>query len=485
MLITECPLCHGTNRYYSFLVENERFDECWDCGLLTHTSLKNGNTSSFVEYNSEDSGTNENYEWCKIVFSSLEEYSHNEDGRHIGLVGDVSSLFMDEAGKRNFKVDKINLDERIFKKYGILFLVNILENTEKPEKFVTSLRNYLVENGIIVVITKQLLKPGARGNSLQILDKRQLYSFSDHNLQMILYKAGFSELYLYHHLEKKNYEQVQRWHKNVGIACGRMREICSVPKLSVLLPVYNESGTVRKVMEALKTKEIPGIDIEVIVVESLSSDGSREIVLEYQENPKFKIIMEEYPRGKGCAVREAIRHATGDIILIQDADLEYDFQDYEILINPILLGRTSFVLGTRHAGNWKIRQFNQYFLADIMNLGHWSLVYLMNRLFGQKMTDPFTMFKVFRRDCLFGLTFECNRFDFDIELVCKLLRKGYIPLEIPVNYQARSFKEGKKVRIFRDPLTWIKAMLKYRFVSVFSFPENSMLTRSASVSKIE
>jgi hypothetical protein len=86
------------------------------------------------------------------------------------------------------------------------------------------------------------------------------------------------------------------------------------------------------------------------------------------------------------------------------------------------------------------------------------------------MTDPFTMFKVFRADCLAGLDFECDRFDFDIEIVCKLLRKGYRPLEIPVNYQARSFEEGKKVRIFRDPITWLRAMWRYRSRPVVRFP---------------
>ncbi len=158
------------------------------------------------------------------------------------------------------------------------------------------------------------------------------------------------------------------------------------------------------------------------------------------------------------------------MVLIQDADLEYDFLDYEMLVSPILSGRAAFVLGTRHAGQWKIRRFDSYFMADAMNLAHWALVFAMNSLYGQSMTDPFTMFKVFRRDCISGLEFECNRFDFDVELVCKLLRKGYAPLEIPVNYQARSFKDGKKVAIFRDPPTWIRAMVKYRFSRTISPP---------------
>jgi hypothetical protein len=97
------------------------------------------------------------------------------------------------------------------------------------------------------------------------------------------------------------------------------------------------------------------------------------------------------------------------------------------------------------------------------NSGHWLLTALINVLYGQKLTDPFTMFKVFRRECIDGMTFECNRFDFDCELVCKLLRAGYQPVEVPVNYRSRSFEQGKKVRTFGDPPTWIRSILKCRF----------------------
>jgi hypothetical protein len=126
------------------------------------------------------------------------------------------------------------------------------------------------------------------------------------------------------------------------------------------------------------------------------------------------------------------------------------------------------VLGARHGleGNgWKIRHFaDQVFVSGLLNLGHVFFTSLFNIVYGQRLRDPFTMFKVFRRECLHGLTFESNRFDFDWELVGKLVRAGYTPLEIPVNYTSRSFKEGKKVTFWRDPLTWIRACFKYRFV---------------------
>src|SRR6185437_10522583 len=100
------------------------------------------------------------------------------------------------------------------------------------------------------------------------------------------------------------------------------------------------------------------------------------------------------------------------------------------------------------------------------NAGHWFFTFLVNVLFLQRLRDPFTMFKVFRRDCLFGLELECNRFDFDFELLIKLLRKGYRPIELPVNYRSRSFKEGKKVRMFRDPFTWFRALMRLRFAEI-------------------
>ena len=100
-----------------------------------------------------------------------------------------------------------------------------------------------------------------------------------------------------------------------------------------------------------------------------------------------------------------------------------------------------------------------------MNFGHLVFRGLLNSLYGQKLRDPFTMYKVFRRDCLYGLEFECDRFDFDYELVIKLLLKGYAPKEIPIRYEARSFSEGKKIRMLKDPLTWIRALIRYRFAA--------------------
>ncbi len=235
--------------------------------------------------------------------------------------------------------------------------------------------------------------------------------------------------------------------------------------LTVIVPVFNERATVQAALDALLAKKIPGVEIAVVIVESNSTDGSREIVLGYRDHPRVKLILEDRPHGKGHAVRAGLAQATGAILMIQDADLEYDLSDYEPLLQPILSGRQAFVLGSRHGrGGWAIRKFtDQPAQALLLNLAHWTFTVLINASLGIWLKDPFTMYKVFRRECLAGLTFTCNRFDFDWELLIKLIRKGYRPIEIPITYRSRSFKAGKKIRMFYDPLTWLRAWVLARF----------------------
>lgn len=238
--------------------------------------------------------------------------------------------------------------------------------------------------------------------------------------------------------------------------------------LSVIVPIYNEAATVRQSLDAILAKQVPGWTLQIIMIESNSTDGTRDIVKTYASHPRVKLILEDRPRGKGHAVRAGFKEATGDVIVIQDADLEYDLNDYDILLAPIAAGRQEFVLGSRHGeGGWAIRKFSdQPFQALILNLAHWGFTLMINVSLFIWLKDPFTMYKVFRRDCLNGLTFECNRFDFDWELLMKLVRKGHRPIEIPISYKSRSFKEGKKISMFRDPLTWMWALIKYRFVKL-------------------
>jgi hypothetical protein len=247
-------------------------------------------------------------------------------------------------------------------------------------------------------------------------------------------------------------------------------------RLSVVMPVYNEQQTFREIMEALLAKTIAGVEIEICLVESNSTDGTRADVLGYADHPRVRLLLEDKPSGKGHAVRKGLELATGDIVVIQDADLEYDLADYEKLLDPIRSLETSFVLGSRHpAGRnaWQLRHFSeQRGVSAAMNVGHLFFTWFLNTLFRQQTRDPFTMYKVFRRDCINNVSLECNRFDFDLELFGKLIRSGFRPVEIGVHYSSRSFAEGKKVSIFVDPPSWIRAGILHRFSNLHVWPQH-------------
>jgi hypothetical protein len=236
-------------------------------------------------------------------------------------------------------------------------------------------------------------------------------------------------------------------------------------KLSIVLPVYEEAGTVRQVIEALLAKPLR-VEKELIIVESGSHDGTREIVSEYAKAPGVKVVLQPAPRGKGHAVKAGLAHSTGSIVLIQDADLEYDIEDYDALLEPILQGRSSFVLGSRTlgAGGWKVRRFaNGALSAALLNLAQVGFAKTFNLLYQQRASDVNTMFKVFRRSCLEHIELESDGFELDIELVCRLVLAGHAPLEVPVNYVARDFSQGKKIRFLRDAWPGYAAFFKYRF----------------------
>jgi len=241
-------------------------------------------------------------------------------------------------------------------------------------------------------------------------------------------------------------------------------------KVSIIIAVYNEADTVATLLDRVWAQPIAA-GKEIIVVESNSSDGSRAIVAEFlaghppESSRRVQVIYQDRPRGKGSAIRAGFAAATGDILLIQDADLEYDVADYPDLLKPILEGRAAFVLGSRHMGpqSWKIRKFASGLQSIVLNMGGRLFHAFFNGLFATHLTDPTSMYKVFRADCLTGLSFTCNRFDFDFELLGKLIRAGFTPMEIPVSYKSRGFDEGKKIRVLRDPLTWIVAILQSRF----------------------
>ena len=390
-----------------------------------------------------------------------------------------------------------------------------LERLSDPQAVLLELKRVLVVDGAVMVIAATVDSRVARlfKSGWWEFNARNLFYFSADTLQSLLIKSGYGDpvididdraVSLQYFRHKLSLIQ-SAWTRTalrllVSIAPAflrhrvfralnsrrmvlvRAKTLRDVPRLSVIVPAFNEKATLATLMERVLAKSIDGVDIEVVLVESNSTDGTREEVLTYQDHPRVQVILEDRPRGKGHAVRTGLAACTGDFVLFQDADLEYDVHDYTALVAQLLYYRRNFVIGSRHLARssvWKIRRFNDApGLAVVFNLGHVFFLGLFNLLYRQSLTDPFSMFKVFRRDCLYGLTFECNRFDFDFEIVIKLLRKGYQPLELPVNYSARSPAEGKKVTMLRDPLTWLRALLRFRWGDIYS---RGLAERSAAI----
>ncbi len=384
--------------------------------------------------------------------------------------------------------------------FDICVLSDVIEQGRDPIAFLCAVRELLKPDGVLFIATPSLDSWSARMLRANWMEFKaeHLFYFDRLTIQNALFRAGFHEMIVQPGWKTLNLDYVARHFgfsvpmltplirlanrlspaplriRNFPIVASgmtilaRAKPLSRRDKLSVILPVYNEAATFETVLTGLLHKELPNLDLEIIVVESNSTDGTREIACRYQNHARVRLVLQDRPRGKGHAVRAGLQEATGEFVLIQDADLEYDLEDYAILLEPLVTGREAFVLGARHGGNaWKMRQFeDRWPLATVLNFGHWIFTSLVNVLFGLRLKDPFTMYKVFRRDCLFGLALEYNRFDFDYELLIKLARKGYIPLEIPINYRSRSFREGKKVSVLRDPLTWLWALARLRLTAI-------------------
>ena len=382
--------------------------------------------------------------------------------------------------------------------FDVCVLSDVIEHVRNPVELLHTLHSLLKPGGVIFIATPSMDSWSAkllRQNWMELKPEHLTY-FDTDTIQHALFVGGYAQVcvmpgwkilnldYVARHFSRFPVPVVSRvvgWTARVAperllrkdvpvvasgmVAIARRVELTARRKVSIIVPAYNEAATVEPLLQSLLRKRFADLDSEIIVVESNSTDGTRAVVQRYASEPGVRVILQDRPRGKGQAVRDGLAAATGDFILIQDADLEYDLEDYDALLQPLAEAREAFVLGTRHGGSawWKMRKFaDQPLLALFTNCGHWFFTALLNVLFRQRLRDPFTMFKVFRRDCLSGLEFQCNRFDFDIELLVKLLRKGYRPLEIPVNYRSRSYKQGKKVNALRDPWTWLYALARLR-----------------------
>jgi SAM-dependent methyltransferase len=506
-----CPICDCPELDYEFIVDNYPVCACRYCNLMflnpqpeKHPEPESKEFSDVGIYDIRSANS-------AAHLDHIAMYSGAEPGRLLLIGGD--NVLEEESRRRGFNVTRLSAAEfeditalhQSEGEFDACILLSSLQAIKDPLAALQIIRRLLTADGTLMAVCPALDSRTARmfRSSWWEFSRRNRYYFSRDTLQCLLLKAGFGDplimpdesIVSLQYMRKKlatlppkfryrllsmllalspgflRHRAFRFLHSRVAVIV-RPKERAAKPGLSVIVPVYNERATFVPLMQALVAKEINGVDIEIILVESNSTDGTREQVLGYQGHPRVTVILEERPQGKGHAVRNGLKAATGDILLIQDADLEYDIGDYDGLLEPILNYQQNFVIGSRHLSRgrvWKIRKFNDAGgLAVLLNFGHMTFLGLFNLLYQQRLNDPFSMFKVFRRECLYGLSFECNRFDFDYEITIKLLRKGYKPLEVPVNYRSRSFKEGKKISMIRDPLTWLRALVKYRTSPLYS-----------------
>ena len=227
--------------------------------------------------------------------------------------------------------------------------------------------------------------------------------------------------------------------------------------LTVLMPVFNEQATLAEIIRRVRQVDV-GLTLELIIVDDGPSDGTNKI-LRTLEDSTVRVIAHEKNQGKGAALRTGLAHANGDIVVIQDADLEYDPEDWPALLAPILKGKASVVYGSRFTGQRK----------NMLPL-HWAgnrlLSLVTNVLYSSTLSDMETCYKAFDRRVLKDLTVVSNRFDFEPEITAKVLRRGYRIYEVPISYAGREFDEGKKIT-WRDGVGALRALVKFRFTKDF------------------
>jgi glycosyltransferase involved in cell wall biosynthesis len=242
---------------------------------------------------------------------------------------------------------------------------------------------------------------------------------------------------------------------------------------SVLMPVYNEAATLHTIIKKVRMMHDFDLEIqplsgepprtvvhlhqEIIAVDDGSQDDSLAILKAAESEGLLKVVAHEKNQGKGAAIRTAIQHATGEILLIQDADLEYDPRDYPQLLQPILEGRTQVVYGSRFLGGPRKAMLYRHML------GNKFLTFLTNLLYDSILTDMETCYKVFRKDVLDGVPLHARRFELEPEITAKILKRGYRIYEVPISYTGREYEEGKNIT-WRDAFPAMWALIKYRFV---------------------
>lgn len=237
------------------------------------------------------------------------------------------------------------------------------------------------------------------------------------------------------------------------IICANLAE--RMLRLSVIIPAYNEKDTIKEIIARVRAVELHD---EIIVVDDGSSDGTREILKQLDLAEDLTVLFHDKNSGKGAAVRTGIQRASGDIILIQDADLEYDPREYPALLQPILEGRAQVVYGSRFLGGPRKAMFFSHMLGNKL------LTLITNLLYDTILSDMETGYKVFRAEVVKGMPLRSRRFEFEPEITARVLRKGIRIYEVPISYNGREYWEGKKIT-WRDGFTAILTLVRYRFLS--------------------
>ena len=225
--------------------------------------------------------------------------------------------------------------------------------------------------------------------------------------------------------------------------------------LSIIIPVYNEKATVLSLVEKVKAVKIHGLKKEIIVIDDGSTDGTRDVLKKMNQ---VKVFFHPENKGKGAAIQTGLKHACGDIFLIQDADLEYNPEEYEKLLHPILLGNAQVVYGSRFSQG-KLFEKNMYYSHCLGNMG---LTFMTNLLYASNLQDMETGYKVLKKEALAGIELKSERFEIEPEITAKILKKGIPIHQVPITFDPRGFEQGKKIN-WRDGIVALWTLVKYKF----------------------